>query len=182
MCLRRTLSWGGVHSGSLVSSSGLFFFFFNATAITEIYTLSLHDALPIWIGHVGQNIGCVRADRADDRLGVGVEQQLRRVEAKSVFRLVGAVDAVAVALSRTNARQIDVPVVRGLVLDRDPGLVVILVEQAQLDALGALGEQREVRALAVPARAERKRLSTPDERHLTSAPASGGSSTSVRSS
>src|SRR6266446_7780488 len=27
--------------------SGLFFFFFNDTATTEIYTLSLHDALPI---------------------------------------------------------------------------------------------------------------------------------------
>src|SRR5260221_10796659 len=27
-----------------------FFFFFNDTATTEIYTLSLHDALPIW-GH-----------------------------------------------------------------------------------------------------------------------------------
>src|SRR2546427_11649585 len=25
------------------------FFFFNDTATTEIYTLSLHDALPIWI-------------------------------------------------------------------------------------------------------------------------------------
>src|SRR5258705_9251267 len=31
-----------------------FFFFFNDTATTEIYTLSLHDALPIWI--------CGRAD------------------------------------------------------------------------------------------------------------------------
>src|SRR2546426_5954235 len=30
---------------SLISSS--FFFFFNDTATTEIYTLSLHDALPI---------------------------------------------------------------------------------------------------------------------------------------
>src|SRR3989442_7075699 len=27
---------------------GLLFFFFNDTATTEIYTLSLHDALPIW--------------------------------------------------------------------------------------------------------------------------------------
>src|SRR5438270_7873377 len=27
-----------------------FFFFFNDTATTEIYTLSLHDALPIWKG------------------------------------------------------------------------------------------------------------------------------------
>src|SRR2546422_5675401 len=30
-----------------------FFFFFNDTATTEIYTLSLHDALPI-SGHVGR--------------------------------------------------------------------------------------------------------------------------------
>src|SRR5689334_24589526 len=28
---------------------GFLFFFFNDTATTEIYTLSLHDALPIWI-------------------------------------------------------------------------------------------------------------------------------------
>src|ERR1039457_637636 len=26
-----------------------YFFFFNDTATTEIYTLSLHDALPIWM-------------------------------------------------------------------------------------------------------------------------------------
>src|SRR2546422_11579436 len=31
----------------LSSSSCFFFFFFNDTATTEIYTLSLHDALPI---------------------------------------------------------------------------------------------------------------------------------------
>src|SRR5258708_17728580 len=30
----------------------LIFFFFNDTATTEIYTLSLHDALPIWAGAV----------------------------------------------------------------------------------------------------------------------------------
>ena len=29
------------------------FFFFNDTATTEIYTLSLHDALPIWIKRGG---------------------------------------------------------------------------------------------------------------------------------
>src|SRR2546430_5402534 len=35
----------------------LFFFFFNDTATTEIYTLSLHDALPIYLGpqrHAGR--------------------------------------------------------------------------------------------------------------------------------
>src|SRR5256885_14729287 len=31
----------------LVGASMAFFFFFNDTATTEIYTLSLHDALPI---------------------------------------------------------------------------------------------------------------------------------------
>src|SRR2546429_4185038 len=33
----------------LLLSSFFFFFFFNDTATTEIYTLSLHDALPIYV-------------------------------------------------------------------------------------------------------------------------------------
>src|SRR5438105_14295131 len=32
----------------VIFSSVFIFFFFNDTATTEIYTLSLHDALPIW--------------------------------------------------------------------------------------------------------------------------------------
>src|SRR3712207_7414081 len=36
-----------MHIPSFVS----FFFFFNDTATTEIYTLSLHDALPIFLSH-----------------------------------------------------------------------------------------------------------------------------------
>src|SRR2546429_4629395 len=35
----------------------LFFFFFNDTATTEIYTLSLHDALPILKGADGSLFG-----------------------------------------------------------------------------------------------------------------------------
>ena len=31
-----------------VGGEGVVIFFFNDTATTEIYTLSLHDALPIW--------------------------------------------------------------------------------------------------------------------------------------
>ena len=41
----------GVYSQGLVkfeNERDVFFFFFNDTATTEIYTLSLHDALPIW--------------------------------------------------------------------------------------------------------------------------------------
>src|SRR5437764_9889563 len=33
---------------ALLQSCYFSFFFFNVTATTEIYTLSLHDALPIW--------------------------------------------------------------------------------------------------------------------------------------
>src|SRR5258708_23628607 len=33
-----------------VSQASILFFFFNDTATTEIYTLSLHDALPIYKG------------------------------------------------------------------------------------------------------------------------------------
>src|SRR5215469_17853260 len=35
------------------SSFCMLFFFFNDTATTEIYTLSLHDALPIWVQYHG---------------------------------------------------------------------------------------------------------------------------------
>src|SRR5438034_10964755 len=48
------------HAESLASS---FFFFFNDTATTEIYTLSLHDALPI----------CQR-----DRFRLAAHQQIER--------------------------------------------------------------------------------------------------------
>src|SRR5258707_3480008 len=42
-----------------------FFFFFNDTATTEIYTLSLHDALPILCG--GARGAARRSRRAGDR-------------------------------------------------------------------------------------------------------------------
>src|SRR6266496_4877764 len=40
-----------------------FFFFFNDTATTEIYTLSLHDALPIWIASGSKARPCPRPPR-----------------------------------------------------------------------------------------------------------------------
>src|SRR5260221_11255104 len=46
--------------------SRLFFFFFNDTATTEIYTLSLHDALPISIqyGRGSQSMSTWQIDRS----------------------------------------------------------------------------------------------------------------------
>src|SRR5262249_61113458 len=52
-CCRRSTSplspSSVLHPASSSPSSFLFFFFFNDTATPEIYTLSLHDALPISI-------------------------------------------------------------------------------------------------------------------------------------
>src|SRR5712664_3070527 len=62
--------------------SSLIFFFFNDTATTEIYTLSLHDALPIYRqqrlsigggGQVADDEGC-RIDRKSTRLNSSHDQ------------------------------------------------------------------------------------------------------------
>src|SRR5258708_11751225 len=48
--------------------SYFFFFFFNDPATTEIYTLSLHDALPICAAHADGRGSGLRRDRIDVRL------------------------------------------------------------------------------------------------------------------
>src|ERR1039458_7709245 len=46
--LEQTARWGSLGRGKAsICLPPFFFFFFNDTATTEIYTLSLHDALPI---------------------------------------------------------------------------------------------------------------------------------------
>src|SRR2546422_8589847 len=60
----------------------VFFFFFNDTATTEIYTLSLHDALPIWIAaRVAHDHRRRRGDGAPGRCRLvvaGVDGERRR--------------------------------------------------------------------------------------------------------
>src|SRR2546430_16809380 len=63
-----------------------FFFFFNDTATTEIYTLSLHDALPIFAAQlVGaeQMVGARREQRRVEVLGNGVVRGDQRRDRKS---------------------------------------------------------------------------------------------------
>src|ERR1035437_868428 len=43
----RTRTYANSAQGTHLTSTGVAAFFFNDTATTEIYTLSLHDALPI---------------------------------------------------------------------------------------------------------------------------------------
>src|SRR5688572_32586061 len=63
----------------------LFFFFFNDTATTEIYTLSLHDALPICLDglHVGDRKllvpGELRADQLSDPAGAEPDRKSTRL-------------------------------------------------------------------------------------------------------
>src|SRR3712207_7921255 len=47
----------------MIYNYGSFFFFFNDTATTEIYTLSLHDALPIYAGKAAAPAACRRPAR-----------------------------------------------------------------------------------------------------------------------
>src|SRR2546429_7522242 len=48
------------------------FFFFNDTATTEIYTLSLHDALPIYGDGANHRLFCLLERNADDLGGPSV--------------------------------------------------------------------------------------------------------------
>src|SRR5256885_16611259 len=56
----------------MVTHTVILFFFFNDTATTEIYTLSLHDALPICrrqcIFHEGGRRRCARRSRSAGRV------------------------------------------------------------------------------------------------------------------
>src|SRR3712207_7351289 len=59
-----------------------FFFFFNDTATTEIYTLSLHDALPIWAGRaVGRAARAARARHSRRTRPVGAAGRHRPASA-----------------------------------------------------------------------------------------------------
>src|SRR3712207_8968197 len=71
-------------------------FFFNDTATTEIYTLSLHDALPILAVAVG--VGQQGAGRGGDVAETGGGEHQQRGNAESRVRPPPARPAVAHAL------------------------------------------------------------------------------------
>src|SRR5256886_16869959 len=67
------------------------FFFFNDTATTEIYTLSLHDALPICLAafvlellhRVGTQAGAEQLQRAADHPGERSEEHTSELQSQS---------------------------------------------------------------------------------------------------
>src|SRR5258705_1836328 len=64
-----------------------FFFFFNDTATTEIYTLSLHDALPIFLV-VGISLAAVPALAQWQPTGLPVRSEEHTSELQSLRHLV----------------------------------------------------------------------------------------------
>src|SRR5688572_31271189 len=74
------------------------FFFFNDTATTEIYTLSLHDALPIWTGTELEE-----EERRDDGGQVRVDDRAEGA-GKAVFDR--AADGLAVARSEEHTSEL----------------------------------------------------------------------------
>src|SRR3712207_7953454 len=65
----------------------MFFFFFNDTATTEIYTLSLHDALPIFVKVLAIDRGPGQVLR-DEARAVALDEraQLAQVAARGTIR------------------------------------------------------------------------------------------------
>ena len=71
------------------------------------------------------------------------------LQRRPVLGVVRAVHPVAVALAGLHLRQVGVPDERVDLEQLDARLAAVVVEQAELDALGDLAEEREVRAGAV---------------------------------
>src|SRR5262245_5741054 len=99
-------------------------------------------------------------------LGVRIDQELVRIEAKAALRLMGAVHAVPVKLARANVVEIAVPDVlaalrQGDALALTPALAV---EQAELDLAGIGRKQRKIRPPAIPGGAEGVRRSRREPR------------------
>ena len=104
----------------------------------------------------------IPVDLALDGLGIRVHQELVRVEAVAVLRLVRAVDPVAVLLSGLDLRQVTVPHVAVHFGQLNPRLGQVISEEAQLHPLGTFAEQGKVSASAVKGGSQRVRRSGPD--------------------
>src|SRR3989454_8449239 len=130
------------------------FFFFNDTATTEIYTLSLHDALPIYLA----------AGRFDLAMG-GVTMRPERAVAGAFTRPVAAAGAVVLARQRLDpgASGLRLGVNAGGHLERVAARLfprALLVRTSDNRALGALLESGAAEAI-LTAEAEADALAIP---------------------
>ena len=110
-----------------------------------------------FVAEVVREAGRLPVDRSLDRLGVGIDDELSRIEAQTDVGRPFAVDAVAVALAGPDVGQEGVPAVGVDLVEMDAPLRSVIIEQAELHAMGRLAEQREVGARPVEVGAERVR-------------------------
>src|SRR3989441_6131962 len=107
----------------------LIFFFFNDTATTEIYTLSLHDALPIYLGvHADPRLREALEPRED--LGGDARAPEQRVTQRRVGRVHGDVERREPLLDDALERRLVEIGERDVVAveERQPEVVVLDVE------------------------------------------------------
>ena len=85
--------------------------------------------------------------------GIGVQQQLVRVEAVAIFRRIGAMGTKAVALPRPHPVHPHVPDIAIPFAKQHPGhfLAAILGKQAQFDQMGMRRKHREIDASGIDA-------------------------------
>ena len=124
----------------------------RVVAAVERQVLAL-VADPIGEMHVGPLEGAAESH------AVGIDQEFVRIETKARLRIVRPVHAVAVELARLRVGQVAVPDILRTLRQLEAVHLVApgFVEQTKLDLFGTGGEQCEVRALAVPGRAQRMR-------------------------
>src|SRR5437899_11892834 len=87
--------------------SMVFFFFFNDPATTEIYTLSLHDALPIYVHPVNIQTACLIMEGAEftENIINGVERPVKAAELFAFTLRVRAGNTDVLTDAEENVRQ-----------------------------------------------------------------------------
>src|SRR3712207_8120745 len=73
---------------------GMLFVFFKDTATTEIYTLSLHDALPI---SRDPFLGALAAPTTEESVAAGVSIEVDDIDTHTISTLSGNAEVLAIA-------------------------------------------------------------------------------------
>src|ERR1700747_803649 len=114
-------------------------------------------------------------ESARELLGIGIDEQLVRIEAQSALGMISAVNPVTVELSRRDIIEVAVPDILGAFRQRDALDLAasMAVEQAKLDLFGVCRKQREIASAPVPCgsprmpRAGRNHTTAPEREKLS---------------
>ena len=98
-------------------------------------------------------------ESARELLGIGIDEQLVRIEAQSALGMIRAVNPVTVELSRRDIIEVAVPDILGAFWQCDALdlAAAMAVEQAKLDLFGVCRKQREIASAPVPCGSQRMR-------------------------